>query len=411
MPGVVLVVDDRARPRRALAHELEDAGYTVVEAGDGTEGWQLFGQHKPDVVISDVVMPRSDGIDLLGRIRAASDVPVLLFTARGSVEGAASAFKAGADDFVASSDVSVEDLVGMVDRAMADSRPARESTEVTERLAGSSVAIRRVRDRVAALAPLRTPVLVTGEIGTGRDTVVAALHELGSTAREEFARIECAHFEPGERLPATGAVYLDGIDALSTQAQHYWRDRLARSASDNLRDPVRILASGSEQFLSSARNGAFDPELAARLLRLVIELPSLRERTEDIPDLADVMVRRATAKIGRQVRLSPAAKETLASYRWTQNCRGLARVIERSVAFSRGRTIRRQLVQEILSETEPSIAGIREQRAMREREELIQAIEASGGNVSHAARKLGRSRGSVYRLIERHGISLDGARR
>lgn len=411
MPGVVLVVDDRARPRRALAHELEDAGYAVVEAGDGTEGWRLFDQHKPDVVISDVVMPHSDGIDLLGRIRATSDVPVLLFTARGSVESAASAFKAGADDFVASSDVSVEDLVSLVDRAIADSRPSRENPGVTDRLTGSSDAMRRVRERVAALAPLRTPVLVTGEFGTGRATVVAALHELGSTAREEFAHIECAHFEPGERLPATGAIFLDGIDSLAPDAQQYWRNRLSSSTSDNLRDPVRILASGSEQFLSNVRNGAFDPNLAAVLLRLVIELPPLRERTEDIPDLADVMVRRATEKIGRQVRLSPAAKQTLASYRWTQNCRGLARVVERCVAFSRGRTIRRQLVQEILSETEPSVSGIREQHAMREREELIRAIEAAGGNVSRAARRLGRSRGSVYRLIERHGISLDGARR
>jgi len=411
VPGLVLVVDDRARPRRALAHELEDAGYAVVEAQDGSEGWRLFGQHQPDVVISDVVMPRHDGLELLNRIRATSDVPVLLFTARGSVESAASAFKAGADDFVASSDVSVEDLVSLVDRAVAGNRPAREHAELADRLVGTSNSMRRVRERVAALAPLRTPVLVTGEPGTGRDSVVAALHELGSTAKEDFAHIECAQFEPGERLPATGAIYLDGVDLLSARAQEYWGKRVANSASDNLRDPVRLLASATEKFVGLVRADAFDPELAAVLLRIVIELPPLRERPGDVPELADALVRRATAQIGRQVRLSPAAKETLAVHRWTHNCRGLARVVERCVAFSRGRTIRRQLVQEILSEAEPSIAGIREQHGLREREELIHAIESTGGNVSRAARKLGRSRGSVYRLIERHGISLEGTRR
>ena len=313
VPGLVLVVDDRARPRRALAHELEDAGYAVVEAEDGAEGWRLFGQHRPDVVISDVVMPRSDGLELLNRIRASSDVPVLLFTARGSVQSAASAFKAGADDFVASSDVSVEDLVSLVDRAVTGNRPTREHAELAGRLVGTSDAMHRVRERVSALAPLRTPVLVSGEPGTGRDAVVAALHELGSTAREDFAHIECAGFEPGERLPATGAIYLDGVESLSAPAQRYWAKRVADSASDNLRDPVRLLASASEQFVGLVRAGAFDPELAGVLLRIVIELPALRERTEDIPDLADALVRRATAQIGRQVRLSPAAKETLAA--------------------------------------------------------------------------------------------------
>lgn len=411
MPGVVLVVDDRARPRRALAHELADAGYAVVEAQDGAEGWRLFSQHRPDVVISDVVMPRSDGLELLNRIRASSDVPVLLFTARGSVQSAASAFKAGADDFVASSDVSVEDLVSLVDRAVAGSRSSREHADLSSRLVGASDAMRRVRERVSALAPLRTPVLVSGEPGTGRDAVVAALHELGSTAREEFAHIDCASFEAGERLPATGAIYLDGVDGLSPDAQRYWSKRVAGSPSDNLRDPVRLFASTAERLADCVRSGAFDPDLAGVLLRIVISLPSLRERAKDVPELADALVRRATARIGRQVRLSPAAKATLAAHRWTRNCADLARVLERCVAFSRGRTIRRQLVEEILAEAEPSLAGIREQHAMREREELIHAIEATGGNVSRAARKLGRSRGAVYRLIQRHGISLSGTRR
>ena len=102
MRGIVLVVDDHKRPRRALTTELEDAGYAVVQAGSGSEAWKLFCRHKPHVVITDLEMPRGDGLELLGRIRIRSDVPVILFTARGSLQHASAAFKAGADEFVAS---------------------------------------------------------------------------------------------------------------------------------------------------------------------------------------------------------------------------------------------------------------------------------------------------------------------
>ncbi len=111
MRGTVLVVDDQARPRRALAAELEDAGFTVVQAADGDEAWKQFCDRAPDAVVTDMVMPKRDGLDLLGKIRSRSDVPVILFTARGSVQTAASAFKAGADEFVSSPDVGVEELV------------------------------------------------------------------------------------------------------------------------------------------------------------------------------------------------------------------------------------------------------------------------------------------------------------
>ncbi|GAG14000.1 unnamed protein product, partial [marine sediment metagenome] len=192
MRGTVLVVDDRARPRRALATELEDAGFAVVQAADGAEAWEQFRHHSPDVVITDMVMPRSDGLDLLSQIRSCSDVPVILFTARGSVESAATAFKAGADDFVSSPDVEVEGLVALVERAISGASPSLELGDLEQRLVGRSRAILRLREQISGLAPLRTPVLVSGEPGTGRDTVVRALHELGATADSELLEIDTA---------------------------------------------------------------------------------------------------------------------------------------------------------------------------------------------------------------------------
>ena len=408
MRGIVLVVDDHKRPRRALTTELEDVGYAVVQAGGGSEAWKLFCRHRPDVVITDLVMPRGDGLELLSRIRVRSDVPVILFTARGSLQHAAAAFKAGADEFVASDSTGVDELVELVHRAREGRKPEPEHPELDTRLIGESPAIRRVRDRVSALAPLRTPVLVAGEPGSGRNTAVDCLHELGVTGGEEFLRIACESFEPGERLPPTGTVHLANVNRLSRDAQAYWRKKL--DGDETFGRCVRILASTSEPLLPAARLGQFDTELARRFQRFAIELPPLRERPEDVPALADALVARVGRDMGRRVRLSPAAKIALSAHRWPGNCSELARVVERCVAFSRRHTVRLQLVEEVLAEQAPTLTEIREHSLLRERESLLEAIEAAGGNISLAARNLGKSRATLYRLIQKHGVALDGAR-
>ncbi len=406
MRGTVLVVDDRARPRRALAAELGDAGFAVVEAADGAEGWKAFCRHSPDVVITDMVMPRSDGLELLGRIRSRSDVPVILFTARGSVQSAASAFKAGADDFVASPDVEVEELVELVASAMGERRPSRELPDLAKRLAGRGEAMTRIRERVAGLAPLWTPVLVSGEAGTGRDSVALAIHELGATAGQELLKIDAASFVPGDRIPATGAVYLDGVGSLTPEAQAHWADRVAKGEADGHRRGVRLLASTSDHLLSRVRDGSFNADLGTALLRFSIELAPLRDHPEDIPDVADSLVEKIGAAVGRKIRLSGAAREFISTRRWPGNASEMRQLLERAIAFSRGRQVRRKIVEEVFAELEQTLASIREQHSIRERAAVLRAIEQTGGNISHAAEVLGRSRSAVYRLIRKHGIAL-----
>jgi DNA-binding NtrC family response regulator len=408
MRGIVLVVDDHKRPRRVLTSELEDAGYAVVQAGSGSEAWQLFCRHRPDVVITDLVMPRGNGLDLLQRIRVRSDVPVILFTARGSLQHAAAAFKGGADEFVASDAANIDELVALVDRARDGRKATPEHPEIASRLIGASVAMRRVRDRISALAPLRTPVLVSGEPGTGRRTSVECLHELGNTGGEETLQIRCERFQPGERLPPTGAIHLAGVERLNPDAQAYWRKKLASGEAFARR--VRVFATASESLTEATRLAGFDPELARIFERFSIELPPLRDRLEDVPAIADALAARIGRDIGRRVKLSYAAKQALAERRWPGNCSELARVVERCVAFSRHHTVRLQLVEEVLAEQEPTLAEIREHSRLRERESLLAAIQSAGGNISLAARTLGRSRGSLYRLIEKHGIPLAGSR-
>ncbi len=406
MRGTVLVVDDRARPRRALATELEDAGFAVLEAADGREAWESFCEHAPDVVVTDVVMPRSDGIDLLSRIRTRSDVPVILFTARGSVESASTAFKAGADDFVSSPDVDVEDLVALVANAVQGRRALAEVSSLEERLIGSSRPICRLRERISGLAPLRTPVLIVGETGTGRDTAARALHDLGSTSGSEWTPIDCASFTPGRTLPAEGSIYLDNIERLSPEAQVFWADRVAAGEADGFRSGPRIFASATDPLLVSLAEGSVYQELRGVLLRFSIDLPPLRTVKDDIPAITDALVRRIGEAVGRKVRLSPSTREFLASQRWPGNVKQLGQVLERAIAFSRGRQIRREVVKEVLEDLEESLSSIRDQQTALERDALLRTIRETGGNITQTADRLGKSRAAVYRLIEKHGIPL-----
>ncbi len=410
MRGTVLVVDDQARPRRALAAELEDAGFTVVQAADGDEAWKEFCARDPDAVITDMVMPRRDGLDLLGRIRSRSDVPVILFTARGSVQSAASAFKAGADEFVSSPDVGVEELVGLVAEAVGGARASPSSLELASELVGHSRTMSRLRDRIAGLAPLRTPVLVSGDPGTGRDTVVRVLHELGATAGGELIRVDARTCTAAEEMPRCSAFYLDGVEELSAELQTVWSDRIAAAASAGFRGGPRIFASTTGPALATPPNRAVYQELRSALLRFAIELPPLRTISEDIPAIADALVERIGANVGRSTRLSPSAREYLRGQPWPGNVAQLERVLERAIAFSRGRQIRRDVVKEVLGELEDSLESIREQHRAHERIELIRAIQETGGNITRTAEILGRSRSAVYRLIDKHGVAMSGRR-
>jgi two-component system response regulator PilR (NtrC family) len=400
----VLVVDDQRHAREALAAELMDAGFSVLEAEDGSQGWEYFRRGRPDIVITDMVMPSSDGMELLNRVRAHSEVPVIMFTAYGSVGSAVSALKAGADEFVSSSEVDCEELVTLVKNTLAR-HDGEEPPDLERRLIGTSQAIRRLRARVAALAPLTTPVLVSGEHGTGRRSVIRALHELGSTAGRRFVRIEAASFGPRDPIPERGVVHLDGVEDLSPQGQAAWAAYLDRSP--DAEEGARVLVCASDRLAARISDGRFNPRLGRALLRFHIQVPPLRDRIEDIGPLADALVERFGAELGRRrLRLSAPARELLTSYRWPGNLRQLEQVLERAVAFSKGREIRREVVGDLLGEIEESLASIRHDYTEAQRESLLMTLRETGGNVTRTAEILGKSRPAVYRLIERYGIPL-----
>ncbi|HVN40211.1 MAG TPA: response regulator [Myxococcota bacterium] len=406
MRGNVLVVDDQLRARRLLVTDLRDAGFEVCEAGNGAEGWDEFVRRRPDVVITDLVMPRADGLELLRRIRAQSETPVIVFTGFGTPQSAASAFKAGADDFVCSPDVEIDDLVALVADAISGKAPAEARPDLAHRFAGASRPLVRLRERLAGLAPLETPVLLAGEPGSGRDTAARSLHDFGATAGSEWVRLDPRAPLLERRATPPGAVYLDGIERFPDEARGVWSRHLAASEAEGFRRRPRVLASTSTPLAALAQSEEFSRGVGRVLLRFAIDLPPLRAVLDDLPEIAALHVARIGASVGRRIALSPAAQRFLMEQRWPGNVAQLVQVLERAISFSRGRRIRRAVVEEVCADLSESLDGIRARGAARERDELLRALQKTGGNITRTAEELCRSRPAVYRLIEKHGIAL-----
>jgi DNA-binding NtrC family response regulator len=399
----VLLVDDRTEARALVAGDLAEAGLAVVEARDGVEAWSRFRSEAPDLVVSDLRMPRADGIELLRRIRGVSSVPVILLTAYADVATAVLGIKGGAQEFFTFPD----DLERMVARAreLALASAARPEDEQLERLlAGKSPAMKRVRERIRALAGLRVPVLVRGEPGSGRDQAARALHELGGGGDAPFVVLRAGGAVPAPRVEAGCAIYLDEIERFSPAEQAYWFDRLRARDAETASAP-RVLASAQQDLPERARAGGFHAALAERLQRFAIALPPLRERAQDVAQLAPLLAERIGAALGRPaVQLDRGALALLREQQWPGNVRELAGVIERLVAFSVHGTITRERVREVLGESEGSVGSLRLRREQQQREELVALLADCRGNLAEVARRLSLSRGAVIYRAQKHGL-------
>jgi two-component system nitrogen regulation response regulator NtrX len=399
-----LVVDDRVESRELVAGDLVEAGFRVVEAEDGRDGWRQFRRNEPDLVVTDLRMPGADGIELLRRIRGVSSVPVILLTACGDVPTAVAAIKGGAEEFFTFPD----DLDRVIDRARELTRSSgapTDSEKLAARLVGKGAAMRRLRDRVRALAPLQVPVLVSGEPGTGHDHVVRCLHELCADDAAKLVTIASGDAGALRRSAAGVSYYLDEVGGLAPAEQLHWFERLCESECEEAGGAFRIFASTSEDLALRARDGSFHPAFAERLLRFPVPIPPLRERPGDIGPLVSHLADRIGKEMGRErVRFDRSAVALLRSLAWPGNVRELAKLVEKLVAFSPSGDVTRECVREVLGESPDSVALLRHQRSQKQREELVVLLESCGGNLAEVARRQGISRGAVIYRAQKHGL-------
>ena len=288
------------------------------------------------------------------------------------------------------------------------SRPPEEDLE--RRLPGASQSMRALRDRMLATASLSTPVLIAGEPGTGRDTAVEALYAVSERPGSTLVKIDAREFSPETQLPENATLYLDGIEHLKREAQTFWARRVDPQRGTHSWGGVRLFASVSDP-VPPLDCGHFDRVLGRALLHFLIRIPPLRERIQDLPAVAEGAIERIAAAMGRPpARLSRAALNFLAEQRFEGNIRQLEDLLIRALAFSRGHTLRRDLIRDLWVEREESLSKIRAHHSALQRIALLEKLRETGGNVTHTALAFGRSRSAIYRLIAKYGISLSSQR-
>ncbi|MFH0899889.1 MAG: sigma-54 dependent transcriptional regulator [Pseudomonadota bacterium] len=447
----VLVVDDEPALRYTLRAILEEEGIKTEEAADGLAALERIGRGGIELVLTDLRMPRLDGLELLAKTQKLSNPPrVILITAHGSERIAVQAMKGGAYDYF-SKPFDTDEVVRVVRRSLEVIRLAEENSSLRAQLALSktmvfeSEALRRLAAVVERAGSRDITVLITGESGTGKELVARALVKASPRMGKPFVRFNCAAlprdlaeaelfghskgaFTGASRARSglfreadTGTIFLDEVGELDPTIQgsllRVLQEREVRPVGEDRPVPVdvRIIAATNRNLAKEGELGRFRQDLYYRLGVVVVNVPPLRDRPEDIVPLAEHFVRRYGERFGvGDIRLAASLLERLKSHRWPGNVRELENTIERLVALAPGPFIDEDpFGQEAAVKEEVAIAsderlpagiGLRERVAAFERSVLESELAACGGNQSAAARRLGISRITFIEKMKRYGL-------
>jgi DNA-binding NtrC family response regulator len=447
--GRILIADDEANARTALAELLRDEGYLVETAADGFKALPKLEDFGPDLLLTDLKMPGMDGLDLMRKAREVDpEMVAVVMTAYGAVDTAVAAMRQGAADYL-TKPINIEELAIVVERALERRRLRREAGMLRERLSerhriqnivGSSAPMQKVFETVLQVAPSRASVLITGESGTGKELIAAAIHEHSPRAGGPFVKLHCAALAETlleselfghERGAFTGAqarrdgrfqhadggtLFLDEIGEISPSTQvkllRFLQEREFERVGGNqtIKVDVRIVAATNRDLKKLVREGRFREDLYYRLNVVSVDVPPLRERPSDIPLLAVHFLRKYAADNEKIMRgFSTEALDRLVRYDWPGNVRELENAIERAVVVCRGDEVG---TEELSPGIVPVQQGGRDQLpavpgstlAELEKFAILKTLEHTGGSTSKAADMLGISPRKIqYRLREYSG--------
>jgi DNA-binding NtrC family response regulator len=451
---LVLVVDDDPGVRESFRLILED-DYRLLEAAEGSEALDLVRRRPVDLVLLDLRLPGSDGLEILERIKAIDDqIEVILVTAAQSVRTAVAAIKLGAFDYV-TKPFEEEELLALVrraverralDREVVYLRSELEREHDFDELVGESPAMRQLAQLVTSVARSPLTVLVTGESGTGKELVARALHGQGARRQGPFVPVNVAAIaetliesdlfghEKGAFTGATarkvgrfelaqgGTLFLDEIASLRVDLQakilRVLQEREIERVGGTRRIPidVRVVAASNTDLRRAVRAGTFREDLFYRLNVVEIAVPPLRDRRQDIPLLVDHFIRKYDRRFHRRVeRMSPQALEVLLGHRWPGNVRELQNLVERCVALVDGPTIEvEHLPLDLVLPADGGVAGedalgpLRQAREQFERQVVLRVLARVGGNQTQAARILGLHRNSLRAKLDAWGARAPG---
>jgi DNA-binding NtrC family response regulator len=454
MSARILVIDDEVGMCRLLETVLGKAGHHVAAFQRPEDGLRAFEQEAFDVVVTDVRMPKVNGAEILAAVRAKdAELPVILITAHGTLDSAVAAMKRGASDYLAKpfrNDEIRLAVDGVLEkrRLMAENRRLRQELESRFQLGGiigKSAAMQKVFGLIERLAASDASVLIQGESGTGKELAARALHFNGPRRAKPFVAIHCGALPESlmeselfghvkgaftdaskDRIGLLesadgGTVLLDEVGDMPAPLQvkllRFLQDREVRplGAAEARKVDVRVVAATHKDLARAVATGEFREDLFYRLAVVTVSLPSLRERAEDIPFLAEHFLESASRKAAKgPMTLTDEALHALCARSWPGNVRQLQNAIEHAVALHKGPFISSECFPLAAARRADAAAsgyeGLSHREAKQrvlesfERDFLTRLVRKAGGNMTRAAELADMDRKNLYELLKKHGL-------
>ncbi len=451
MKTKILVVDDEPSHRQMLEAVLTADGYEVQQADDGQEAINSVEERFYDLILMDVRMSRVSGIEALKKIKELSPgIPVIIMTAYASVSTAVDALKSGAYDYL-TKPLDIEELKILVSKALRQRQLEQENVYLRERLGdrfdfsniiGRSSAMRDLFETVALVAPTEATVLIVGESGTGKELIANAIHQNSPRKDRPFIKVNCAALpetlleselfghEKGAftgalarkqgrfQLAHSGSIFLDEIGEMSPTTQTkilrvlQEREFEPLGGTQTVKVDTRVVAATNKNLEEEIQEGRFREDLYYRVNVVTLEVPSLRERREDVSLLTDFFLKQYAEKNQRFIKgFTPRATDLLMRHGWPGNVRELENVVERAVIMARGDVISQtelpDTLRELNAEEEEVGIDLTPGRSLKEmeREMILRTLEEAGGNRTRSAEILGISRRTLQLKLKEYGIN------
>ena len=363
----ILIIDDQDPIRRVLRDILENEKYQIDDAANGPTALQMMKEQDYDAILCDIKMPDMDGIEVLEQVKATSDTPVIMISGHGTIDSAVEAIKKGAFDFI-QKPPDLNRLLITVRNALdkqslsSENKALKKVVSRQNEMVGQSAPMMEVRDMIEKVAPTNARVLITGENGTGKELVARQLHELSARRYGPFIEVNCAAI-PAELIESQlfghekgsftsaikqkkgdfelangGTLFLDEIGDMSLAAQAkvlraLQENKIVRVGGEKeIPVDVRIIAATNKDLRKMIDENTFREDLYHRLSVIVVHVPPLRERKDDIPLLVESFVETIAANMGKAVpQFTSEALEEMKNYQWTGNIRELHNIVERLV--------------------------------------------------------------------------------
>ncbi|HDT0765500.1 TPA: two-component system response regulator GlrR [Klebsiella pneumoniae subsp. pneumoniae] len=436
-PARLLLVDDDPGLLKLLGMRLVSEGYSVVTAESGPEALRVLGREKVDLVISDLRMDEMDGLQLFSEIQKGHPgMPVIILTAHGSIPDAVAATQQGVFSFL-TKPVDKDALYKAIDEALEQRSPATDEAW-RQAIVTRSPLMLRLLEQAGMVAQSDVSVLINGQSGTGKEIVAQAIHNASPRHDKPFVAINCGAL-PEQLLESelfghargafTGAVsnreglfqaaeggtlFLDEIGdmpvALQVKLLRVLQERKVRPLGSNrdIEINVRIISATHRDLPKAMARGEFREDLFYRLNVVNLKISPLSERTEDIPLLANHLLRQSADRHKPFVRaFSSDAMKRLMAAKWPGNVRQLVNVIEQCVALTSSPVIGDALVEQALEGENTALPTFVEARNQFELNYLRKLLQITKGNVTHAARMAGRNRTEFYKLLSRHELDAN----